>query len=212
MQYSWFLLLTLCFLVLAIIYYQNRKLIRYQKIEKKFQQLEIELEKKIHERTIELADANQALKASESELLAIFASMSEVVLVKDIDGRYLKVAPTNLTKLLKPPEGLIGKTEYDLLPQAQADTFVGYIRQAIVAQAPINVEYSLDFGGQEVWFHANITPVSERSVVWVAQDITDRKQSEIELLQASQQIKLLNEQLKVENLRLGAELGVTRRL
>ena len=44
------------------------------------------------------------------------------------------------------------------------------------------------------------------------EDITERKATEASLARANHEISLLNEQLKSENLRMGAELSVTRRL
>jgi serine phosphatase RsbU (regulator of sigma subunit) len=52
----------------------------------------------------------------------------------------------------------------------------------------------------------------EKAAVMTLRDITERKQMEQTLIQANQQISALNEQLKTENLRLGAELDVARQI
>jgi PAS domain-containing protein len=39
-------------------------------------------------------------------------------------------------------------------------------------------DYSLSNGDSEIWFTASISPLSEHSVIWVARDITVRKQME----------------------------------
>ena len=39
--------------------------------------------------------AEEALRATEAEFRALFASMSDVILVIDVQGRYIKIAPTN---------------------------------------------------------------------------------------------------------------------
>lgn len=41
-----------------------------------------------------------------------------------------------------------------------------------------SVEYSLRIGGKNVWFAANVSPLSANSVIWAARDITDRKGAE----------------------------------
>ena len=153
-----------------------------------------------------------ALQASEAELRALFAAMSDIVIVKDFDGRYLKIAPTQLDNLYKLPEELIGRTEYDVFPPDIADRFVGYVQTVLTTRQPMTVEFCLPIRGQAVWFSTNIAPLSERAVVWVARDITDRKHTEDALLAANQQITHLNQQLQAENLRMSAELDVTRRL
>jgi len=43
------------------------------------------------------------------------------------------------------------------------------------------VEYSLPISGQTIWFTATISPMQEDTVLWVARDITERKQVEAEL-------------------------------
>jgi PAS domain-containing protein len=40
---------------------------------------------------------------------------------------------------------------------------------------------ALTIGEQEIWLAASISPLSEDSVLWVARDITERKQTEIRL-------------------------------
>src|SRR6185503_11252179 len=52
--------------------------------------------------------AQAALKASEAELRALFAAMTDVILVFDAEGRYLKIAPTDPAQLYKLPDDLIG--------------------------------------------------------------------------------------------------------
>jgi urea transport system substrate-binding protein len=119
---------------------------------------------------------------SEAQLQALFAAMTDIVLVIDAQGRYLKIAPTNAALLYKPADELIGKTLHEVFEPAQADTLLGYIRQVLDTQQTLNVEYSRStIGEQEVWLAATISPLSEDSVLWVARDITERKQTEIRL-------------------------------
>lgn len=152
------------------------------------------------------------LAASEAELRALFAAMPDIVIVKNFEGRYLKIAPTRLDNLYKLPEELVGKTEYEIFPRETAEKFVGYIQTALATQETITVEFSLPIRGLERWFATNIAPLSDQTVIWMARDITDRKHTEEALIQANQEITRLNHQLKQENLRMSAELEVTRRL
>ncbi len=153
-----------------------------------------------------------ALRESEAELRALFAAMTDIVIVKDFNGRYLKIAPTRLDNLYKLPEELLGRTEYEVFPKEIADRFVGYVQTVLTTRQAMTVEFCLPIRGEDRWFSTNIAPLSANSVVWVARDITERKHTEEALIQANQQITLLNERLKQENLRMSAELEVTRRL
>ena len=129
------------------------------------------LEQRVTERTAEL-------EAAEAELRALFAAMKELIIVVDSTGRYLKVAPTNMSLLYKPAAELVGKTVGELFPQATADYFLNHIRAALDTQQTVSIEYDLTIDNREVSFAASISPLSEESVIWVARDITEQKRAE----------------------------------
>ena len=59
-------------------------------------------------------EAMAALNASEAEMRALFSAMLDVIIVYNSEGRYLKIAPTNQSKLSHPPADLLGKTVTEL--------------------------------------------------------------------------------------------------
>ncbi|HLO33746.1 MAG TPA: PAS domain S-box protein [Anaerolineales bacterium] len=142
--------------------------------------------------TLDITERKQtedALAASEAELQALLASMNDVVLVIDRDGRYRKIAPTNPDLLYKPPEELLGKTLRDVFPAGQAETFVGTIRQVLDAQQTAHIEYQLVIGGREVWFDTAISPMDTNNTLWMARDITDRKRAEEGLRELNEELE-----------------------
>ncbi len=122
--------------------------------------------------------AEEALARSEADLRILFRSMEDVVLVYDGDGRYVRIAPTNPSRLVKPPEELLGKLIHDVLPKEKADLFLDAIRQTLESGETRQIEYDLQIGNEVFWFLANLTKLDERHVFWVARDITERKKSE----------------------------------
>lgn len=122
--------------------------------------------------------AEAKLQASEAELRALFAAMTDVILVLDAQGRYLKIAPTNPSLLHKPPDEIIGKTLHDVFPRLQADLFLAWILRALQEGRPVSIDYSLPIDGQEIWFAATIAPMSEDTAIWVARDTTERTRAE----------------------------------
>jgi diguanylate cyclase (GGDEF)-like protein/PAS domain S-box-containing protein len=119
-----------------------------------------------------------ALAASEVELRALFASMHDVVLVIDRQGVYRKIAPTNPGLLVKPPEELLGKNLKDVFPPKEAEAFRLAVQQALDAKQNTQIEYELVIGGRSMWFHTTISPLNADSTLWVAHEITNRKQAE----------------------------------
>ena len=130
---------------------------------------------------IDITERRQAetdLKGSEAELRALFAAMTDVVLVRDADGRCIKIAPTNPVNLYKPSDEMRGKTLHDMLPFAKADLILSHIQTALTTQQTLNCDYSLAIEEQEVYFSTSISPLSQDSVVLVARDITQLKRAE----------------------------------
>lgn len=145
-----------------------------QQLQESFQALENsnrELEHRVEERTKEV-------KKAEAELRALFAAMTELILVYDQEGRYLKIAPTNPASLYKPSESLLNKTIHEVMPTKQADLFVSCIQRVLRTQQTLTIEYQIEIGQELIWFSASISPISDSSVIWVARDITERKQAE----------------------------------
>ncbi len=129
----------------------------------------------------ERKEVEAKLRSSEAELRALFEAMDDVILVLDSEGRYLSIAPTKPSLLYKPPERLVSKTLHEVFPAEQADMFLDCVRRALETRQPVNIEYSLQIDGEEVWFAGTVSPMLEDSVVWVARDVTERKRAEEEL-------------------------------
>ncbi|MCA1632423.1 MAG: PAS domain S-box protein [Acidobacteria bacterium] len=130
----------------------------------------------------ERRQSQRSLEASEAELRALFAAMTDVILVLDREGRYLKIAPTNPALLYQPPAEMLGRTLHEVLPREQADEFLDYVHRALEARDTINFEYRLDVGGSEHWFAGTVSPMIDDAVIWVARDITERKRAEAKLI------------------------------
>jgi PAS domain S-box-containing protein len=135
--------------------------------------------------------AEIALQASEAELLALFGAMNDVIFAIDTEGRYLKIAPTNPSLLYKPPAELIGKTLHEIMPSETADFFLSQIRLTADTKQNHSLEYSLPIGNREIWFVANIAPIQENTVIWMARDITQRKQAENWLASQKQILEMI---------------------
>lgn len=128
---------------------------------------------------IQNASLFQETQKSESELRALFASMNDVIIVYDKDGRYIRIAPTNPSLLIRPPDEMVGKYIKEILPPELHNQFMETIHEALSSNRTIKIEYPLNIAGNNLWFDANISKLSEDQVFWVARDITDRKFNEL---------------------------------
>jgi PAS domain S-box-containing protein len=138
--------------------------------------------------------AEADLQASEAELKLLFAAMSDTVIVFDRAGRYLKYIQ-NKSAVYKPSVKRLGKTVNEILPKEVADLFLDAIERALAQYEDMNdlndllqgcpprhsnicVEYCLPIRGRKIWFLANVSALSENTVLWIGRDISDRKQIE----------------------------------
>ena len=117
------------------------------------------------------------LEQSESELRALFAAMTDVVIVYDREGRYVKIAPTNPGFLIEPPDQLLGKSLFDVFPKKEADRLLNLIRSVLDTGRNLETEYFLKIREKSSWFTCTISPMKENTVIWVAHDITNRKKA-----------------------------------
>ncbi|MEE3716331.1 PAS domain S-box protein [Tumidithrix elongata RA019] len=132
--------------------------------------------------------AEEALQASEAELRGLFVGMDDVVFVVDRTGTYLKIAPTNPAKLYRPPDILLGRKIQDLFSPEQANQFLSTIWQTLETQQTQECEYTLAIQDTEYWFGARCSPLTSESVIWVARDISDRKEYEQRLEQTNAEL------------------------
>jgi PAS domain S-box-containing protein len=172
------------------------------------------LEKQVAERTLALEQeiierkrAEEALQASEAELRLLFDAMNDTIIVFDAKGRYLKYIQPQWSRAYKPAVKRIGKTVYEILPNTTANLFIDAIGKALYLRKQFSnvihcpesnqlntcVEYSLPILGKTVWFSANVTALSEDTVLWVARDISDRKRTEAALQESEARFRQLAE-------------------
>lgn len=131
----------------------------------------------------DITDRRQAelkLKASETELSALFSAISDSIVVRDYTGRCLKIAPHS-TNLYLPPEQLLRRTFHETFPRTTADYLLKKVRECLDTQMTIPAEYALSIRGQLVYLSANISPLSQKTAVIVARDVSDRKAYEAQL-------------------------------
>ena len=120
----------------------------------------------------------------EARLHAILNALPDLLFLLDEDGRYIEVTSGNEQRLYEDKDQLLGKTLHDVLPQEDADFFYDIISQALETNELLVVNYDMDVKSGKCTFEGRVMPANyivdgKRTVVFLAIDVTDRKQSEI---------------------------------
>src|SRR3989442_669341 len=134
------------------------------------------------------------LRESEAELQALFSAISDLILVLDVDGRYVKIAPTSPSLLYRPAPELIGKTLPEVFDQANADKVLRLIRRALPTGGTARPELrALQKDGG--WRHVEAVGVNRLdepaigAIVVTYRDVTERQRTSQDLRET---LSLLN--------------------
>jgi signal transduction histidine kinase/CheY-like chemotaxis protein len=139
-----------------------------------------------------------AQKQTAAELKALFSAMTDVIVVRDANGRCLKVAPTS-RNLYKPAHEMLGRTLHETLPLPVANLLLSGIQASLRTRQTLDLEYCLPIQSRDVWISACISPLSEDSVILVGRDITERKRAEEALRESEAHNRALREAAETAN-------------
>lgn len=96
------------------------------------------------------------------------------------------------------PEDLIGKTLYEIFPETLAERHLKAIRSVMEKGEPLYCEIYEKFPSGQCWIEARLLPVPSEegsivAVMGISFDISDRKNKEIELMQAKNKLRVISE-------------------
>lgn len=137
--------------------------------------------------------AEKALRLSEREaakasrhLEATLAAIPDLLFEMDVHGRYFDCRASDLSKLIVPPDQLIGNTVYDVMPYEAAQIVVDALEEAKVYRLSQGAQIRLPLSQGERVFELSISRKSSETspdsrFIVLSRDITDRKKAEQEL-------------------------------
>ncbi len=125
-----------------------------------------------------LKQTEAALTASENKIRSLFQAITDIVLILDRDGRYLEIAPTKAGLTFRDPMKFTGTSVNDVFEPQDAAVILDTIHNALDTGEMTTIDYPLLIEGQMHWYSGNASPLTKDTVIWVARDITERRQSE----------------------------------
>lgn len=128
-----------------------------------------------------LSKAIIKIRLNEKELEALFKAMDNIVIEFDNKGNYKNIAPTNEESLILPIKLLKGKNLTEVFDKEKADFFLSAIQKCLSTKELVIIDYPIVVNNLERWFQARITYVSDKSVLFVGYDNTEKMRAQNEL-------------------------------
>ena len=141
----------------------------------------------------ERKQAEKALRASQAELQAIIFAMPDLVLVFDKEGCYLRVISSKQNKFYDTAIKRVGKSIYEFANKETADGMVRAIKESLDKDKIVSHEYVMAMEGQNIWFSANISPLTSTSAIFVTRSITTYKIAETAIAESEARYRALVE-------------------
>lgn len=123
------------------------------------------------------------LRSAERKMRIIFESIRDVVVVCTLqDGKIsdVNVAPTRSEN--DPNNLVVIETVQAFWRNDPSRHWLSSTQKVLLTGQTLEVEYSLTIKDKLLWFLATVSRMTDDSVLWVARDISERKQAELELL------------------------------
>ncbi|MDY6819899.1 MAG: PAS domain S-box protein [Halobacteriales archaeon] len=135
-------------------------------------------------------------------LAALTEAFPDIAFIIDEEGRHIEQlsSPASEELLVAEPADIIGTRLHDIFPDEQADRFLSAVTETIETGTQQRIEYELSIDGETRYFEARITPYpseieQKRAVVWVARELTERKERAQELKRQRDRFEVLFETL-----------------
>jgi PAS domain S-box-containing protein len=138
------------------------------------------------------------------EQQALFASLDLILLVIDVDGCIQHIHPTHLAHQLFASDTLLGKEVGQIFTFSHLSGIQPLLHRIFSAQNIEHVDYRQRINGEDHWFSAAITRLSDNQALWSARDITEfrtvirqKEQSERNLKESEGWFRMLYERAPV---------------
>lgn len=175
------------------------------------QQLTEQLEQRVAERTQELSESVEVLKQTQQLLRLVFDTVPQWIAWKDLNSVYLGCNESFARVLgLSSPDEIVGKSDYDIHSNAEDIEWYRKCDRRVMdsGQAELHIiERWLRADGQQTWLDTNKIPLRDTNgtvfgILFVTEDVTERRQAQERLKQKTQNLEQALEELKRTQMQL----------
>lgn len=135
-------------------------------------------------------------KNTEHELLesqqytsSILTAIPDLIFVMNGEGVFLDFKSGTTLDLYTGPENFSNKNVREVLPTEVASRIIDAIRLVLKANKAETIEYDLNINESIKNFECHVLPFSAEKVIVMVRNITDRKKSELQLLESQTELK-----------------------
>ncbi|MEA5420984.1 ATP-binding protein [Spirulina sp. CCNP1310] len=132
--------------------------------------------------------AELALKANQAETRALINGLPDLLMQVDRHGNYLEAACSHFFESIVPVDSLVGKNLTETLPAKVAHQRLEMIQLALDTQTIQRYEFTLEIDHKLLYQEARIVPMEGEKALIIVRDITDRKQAELALQTAQDEL------------------------
>ncbi|MGA2063056.1 MAG: PAS domain S-box protein, partial [Thermoguttaceae bacterium] len=164
---------------------------------------------------IELADLREEvtkLKASKSEerYKILAESSTDIIYILDKEGALLYANQSAVAPIGISQAEIVGKRQEDLFPPEMAKQHNEWIRQVLETGEAREYDELFQFGPKEIWLNVRLIPLLDKqgkvdSVMGICRNITDRKQTELELTKSRAMLRATIDCLPFDFFALGSD-------
>jgi PAS domain S-box-containing protein len=146
--------------------------------------------------------AEAEIKETQRRLRSIVDNASSLIYLKDLSGKYLSVNKRYLELFYLAENQVLGHSDFDIFPKKFAENFRKNDLEVIDKKTPLSYEEVAPQEFGELTFVSMKFPLYDAqdnmyAICGISTDITDRKQSEVKLLDFLKQLELANKELKI---------------
>lgn len=164
--------------------------------------------------TAELAERKRveaAIRETKNQLEATLDAIPDLMFEVGLDGRYYDFHSPRTELLAAPPESLIGRTIFEVLPPEAADVCRAALHAANENGQADGMQFMLPLPQGVRWFELSVarkevTPGNEPRFIVLSRDVTERKSAELAHLESESRFRAIIEATPVA-LALNDDLG-----